>query len=285
MRYNFSPTLWVLIYLISVWPYKRFNCNDICKNSDLRDYEIVIIENDTYRYSLHYNYSMRIQRHQSQPNLSGSFKNMVKDIYAGFPRFSFTYYGSNVRQIDFYKVVNADDIVVFGSIHLGDIVNNIQNYTKLESEILDEEELLGVKRNFSVNVNGSEVTATMTSLIHPNGKMSLYYDNIPTEIEQNKLRSLIYGRIACENGHRDHEIPVSAKWIKSGTLVEFEVIGKICSQYNTSERCQNATTSNMTCIWCEKGNACIESNDQNTHGMKVKDCRVEDTSTGNNGRK
>ncbi|CAH8606568.1 unnamed protein product [Schistosoma rodhaini] len=31
----------------------------------------------------------------------------------------------------------------------------------------------------------------------------------------------------------------------------------------------------MTCIWCEKGNACIESNDQNTHGMKVKDCRVE----------
>ncbi|CAH8606582.1 unnamed protein product [Schistosoma rodhaini] len=36
----------------------------------------------------------------------------------------------------------------------------------------------------------------------------------------------------------------------------------------------------MTCIWCEKGNACIESNDQNTHGMKVKDCRVENTSTG-----
>ncbi|XP_018648594.1 hypothetical protein Smp_179390 [Schistosoma mansoni] len=31
----------------------------------------------------------------------------------------------------------------------------------------------------------------------------------------------------------------------------------------------------MTCFWCEKGNACIGSNNQDTHGWKVIDCRVK----------
>ncbi|XP_018644432.1 hypothetical protein Smp_175670.1 [Schistosoma mansoni] len=50
---------------------------------------------------------------------------------------------------------------------------------------------------------------------------------------------------------------------------------EICSQYNTSETCQNATTANMTCIWCQKGKKCIESNNPDTHSLKVNDCRVE----------
>ncbi|CAH8290141.1 unnamed protein product, partial [Schistosoma rodhaini] len=59
-------------------------------------------------------------------------------------------------------------------------------------------ELLGVKRNFSINVNGTEVTATMTSLIHPNGKVSFFYDNIPKEIEESQLQSKIYVIIRCQ---------------------------------------------------------------------------------------
>ncbi|XP_018644480.1 egg protein CP391S-like, partial [Schistosoma mansoni] len=136
-------------------------------------------------------------------------------------------------------------------------------------------ELLGAKWTFSINVNGSEVTATMTTLMHPNGKLSFHYDNIPMEIEESRLQSKIVGIIRCEGGLKKPEISVPAKWIKSGSLVEFEVIGEICSQYNTSETCQKATTLTMTCFWCEKGKKCIESNDQNTHGLKVNDCRVE----------
>ncbi|CAH8606463.1 unnamed protein product, partial [Schistosoma rodhaini] len=71
------------------------------------------------------------------------------------------------------------------------------------------------------------------------------------------------------------EISVTAKWIKSGTLVEFEAMRDRCLQYNTSETCQNATTSIVRCFWCERERACIESNDQNTHYLKVNDCRVE----------
>ncbi|CAH8606707.1 unnamed protein product, partial [Schistosoma rodhaini] len=125
-------------------------------------------------------------------------------------------------------------------------------------------------------------TATMTSLIHPNGKVSFYYDNIPTEIEESRLQSEISGLIRCEEGHtRSPEISVPVKWIKSGTLVEFEAMRDRCLQYNTSETCQNATTSIVRCFWCERERACIESNDQNTHYLKVNDCRVEENPDAN----
>ncbi|CAH8682737.1 unnamed protein product [Schistosoma rodhaini] len=246
MRYNFSPSLWILIYLIFVWFYKRFNCNDYCKKS-----EIVIIENDTYRYSLHYNYSMRIQRNQSQSVSSDRFKNKINRTYEAYPQLSSSYYGYHVQEIDFNDD-HGDNVYDFEWSYIGTIINYIENYEKSESRVLNEEELLGVQRNFSINVNGSEATATMTSLIDPNGKVSFHYDNIPTEIEESQLLSGIVGIIRCE--------------------------GEICSQYNTSETCQNAKTWKTTCIWCEKGGKCIESNNQDTHGLKVNDCRVEKNS-------
>ncbi|CAH8287734.1 unnamed protein product, partial [Schistosoma rodhaini] len=100
--YNFSPSLWILIYLIFVWHYKRSNCNDICKRSDLYNYENVIIENDTYRYSLHYNYSMRIQHNQSQSVSSDRFYNKIDRRYWAYPQFSFSYYGKHVEYFGFY---------------------------------------------------------------------------------------------------------------------------------------------------------------------------------------
>uniref|UniRef100_A0AA82N8J9 Egg protein CP391S-like n=1 Tax=Schistosoma mansoni TaxID=6183 RepID=A0AA82N8J9_SCHMA len=270
MRYNFSPSLWMLIYLIFVWPYKLFNCNDICNNPDLGHHEIVIIENDTYRYSLHYKYSMTIQRNQSQPVSSERFKNKIDGVYRSDPEFSSSFYGSQIHEIAFNV---HHHMLVFRGFQIGEIINYIENYEKTESRVLDEEELLGVKRDFLINVNGAEVTATMTSLIDSNGKVSLYYDNIPKEIEESQLKSGILGIISCENVVTNHEISVPAKWIKSGTLVVYEAIGKICSQYNTNETCQNATIPNLTCFWCEKKEKCIISSNQDTH-----DCRVEKTS-------
>ncbi|CAH8497461.1 unnamed protein product [Schistosoma rodhaini] len=275
MRYNFSPSQWILIYLIFVWPYKRFNCNGICTNSGLQRYENVTFENDSYRYSLHYNYSMRIQHNQPQPVSSERFKNKINGKYEAYLQFSCTYYGSHVQKIHFYE----DYEYIYGSFQIGKIINYIKNYKKSESEVLNEAKLIGVKRTFSINVNGAEATATMTSLIDSNGKISLYYDNIPKEIKESQLQSKIVGPIICGDDTAEHEIRVPAKWIKSGTLVEFEAIGEICSQYNTSEICQNAKTSKTTCIWCEKGGKCIESNNQNTHSLKVNDCRVETTKT------
>uniref|UniRef100_A0AA82N806 Egg protein CP391S-like protein n=1 Tax=Schistosoma mansoni TaxID=6183 RepID=A0AA82N806_SCHMA len=279
MRYNFSPSLWILIYVIFGRPYKRFNCSDICKNPDLKRYENVIFENDSYRYSLHYNYSMRILRNQPQPVPSERFINMINDKYVANAQFSFSFYGYRLEKIRFHEYP-TDHVYKFGRSQVGNIINHIKNYTKSESRVLDEKELFGVKRNFSINVNGTEVTATMTTLIHTNGKISFYYDNIPMEIEESQLQSKIVGSIRCEGEDtEEREIRVPVDWIKSGTLVEFEAIGEICSQYNTSETCQRSTTLKTTCIWCEKGEKCIESNNPDTHGLKVNDCRVETTKT------
>uniref|UniRef100_A0AA82N8G5 Egg protein CP391S-like protein n=1 Tax=Schistosoma mansoni TaxID=6183 RepID=A0AA82N8G5_SCHMA len=269
MRYNFSPSLWILVYVIFVWSYKLFSCNDFCNRFVFYQYEIVIIENDTYRYSLHYNYSMRIQHNQPQPVPSERFKNKINRRYTARSKVSFSFYGSQVREIDFHDG-NVDNVYEFGGSRIGNIFNFIKNYTKSESWFLDENELLGVQKNYSTNVNGTEVKATMTSLIHPNGKVSFYYDNIPKEIDGSKLQSKIVGIIHCEDGTAFHEIRVPAKWIESGTLVEFEAIGEICSQYNTNETCQNAKISILTCFWCEKEKKCIISNLQDTH-----DCHVE----------
>ncbi|CAH8680824.1 unnamed protein product [Schistosoma rodhaini] len=275
MRYNFLPSIWILVYVILVWPNKRINLNEICKNPELVNHEIVVIENDTYRYSLHYEYSMRIQHNKPQPVSSERFYK-INLVYTTRPEFSSSFYGKHVQHFDFYH--DRNDVYEVGGSLIGNIYNYIVNYKNLETKLLNDEELLGVQRNFLINVNGSEVTATMSTLLHPNGKVSFYYDNIPKEIKESQLQSKIVGPIICGDVNADHEIPVPAKWIKSGTLVEFEAIGEICSQYNTSETCQNATTSTMTCFWCEKGKKCIESNDQNTHGLKVNDCRVEKTS-------
>ncbi|XP_018647223.1 egg protein CP391S-like [Schistosoma mansoni] len=272
MRYNFSPSQLIIIYVIFVWSHKRFNCNDICNNRALRNYENIIIENDTYRYSLHYNYSMRIRRNQSQPVPSKRFKGNVENIYGVYPRFSFSYYGKHVQQIDFHP---KDNVYVFEESQIGIIINYMKNYENTESPVVHDKELLGVKRNFLININDSEVTATMITLLHPNGKVSFYYDNIPTDIDGSKLESKIVGTIRCGGVNADHGIPVPAKWIKSGTLVEFESIGEICSQYNTIETCQRSTTLKTTCIWCEKGEKCIESNNPDTHVLKVNDCSVE----------
>ncbi|CAH8598157.1 unnamed protein product [Schistosoma margrebowiei] len=64
-------------------------------------------------------------------------------------------------------------------------------------------------------------------------------------------------------------------------LVEYEVIGRICLKYNSTDACRNATTSNITCIWHEIANTCIDSNNQDTHNLKVNYCRVKSSNVNN----
>ncbi|KAH9586073.1 hypothetical protein MS3_00010854 [Schistosoma haematobium] len=82
----------------------------------------------------------------------------------------------------------------------------------------------------------------------------------------------IRGKFHCAT---DHEIAVPGKWIKNGTLVEYEVIGTICPIHNSSEGCLNATTPNVICIWCEKWNTCIDRNHRDHHFFKVNDCHFK----------
>ncbi|KAH9583977.1 hypothetical protein MS3_00008217 [Schistosoma haematobium] len=67
----------------------------------------------------------------------------------------------------------------------------------LDIEISDEKELLAVRWFINEDVDGKQFTAKVTCLIHPNGKIILYYDNIPTEIKDVEWNPVIMGKFKC----------------------------------------------------------------------------------------
>ncbi|CAH8819606.1 unnamed protein product, partial [Schistosoma curassoni] len=60
---------------------------------------------------------------------------------------------------------------------------------------------------------------------------------------------------------RKLEIITPGEWMTSDTSVRFKLIKISCSIHNSFEKCQNARTSGAKCIWYEKDNMCINSDD------------------------
>ncbi|CAH8634918.1 unnamed protein product [Schistosoma haematobium] len=89
------------------------------------------------------------------------------------------------------------------------------------------------------------------------------------------ITSHLSGTSRSEYGVLDTQELFAVKWSYVKTVDDT----KICSKYNSIEICQNTTTLNITCIWCEKANACIESNDEDTHHLKVNDCQIKNMMT------
>ncbi|CAH8634568.1 unnamed protein product, partial [Schistosoma rodhaini] len=173
--YTILRSLWLSFHLIIIWPYRYFKCDDICENPNLQSYENIIFENDSYRYSLHYHYSMRIHLNQSQPAFNDSYRNFHFS-YSVKPKFSFRFYDSLIDEVYIYY---------FGKIlltkkrydYFGDIESFAQKIQRSETVVFNEKELLAVKRNFLITVNDTDVPAKTTNVIQPNGKITLYFDN------------------------------------------------------------------------------------------------------------
>ncbi|CAH8569570.1 unnamed protein product [Schistosoma haematobium] len=105
--------------------------------------------------------------------------------------------------------------------------------------------------------------------------------NIPPEIKGVEWKPKIVGVFWCDKIQYitqdgiEFEIITPETWINSGTLVEYESVRNYCPKYTSPEACQNATTLDITCFWCDKANICIDDTDQDAHNMKVNNCRVE----------
>ncbi|CAH8450946.1 unnamed protein product [Schistosoma mattheei] len=91
----------------------------------------------------------------------------------------------------------------------------------------------------------------MIFLIYPNGKISLYYENVPGEIRGDQVTSIINIVIHCETD---------------------------CPKHKSIITCQDASTSNTRCIWCEQSKMCITSNYMDTHDFKVSGCQIKNSS-------
>uniref|UniRef100_A0A5K4EZN9 Egg protein CP391S-like protein n=1 Tax=Schistosoma mansoni TaxID=6183 RepID=A0A5K4EZN9_SCHMA len=210
---------------------------------------------------------MRIRRHQLHPVVKGDFEEVTSEQTV-IPKFSFEYYNNHVDHFN----ISPTGVINFP---VGLVTFTMPEIQSSQLQILNEEELIALRWSFQPKDYSTEDTINIASLIYPNGKISLYYEKIPTEIQEEELDTLITGEVMCNSEPINPEITVPSKWIKSGTLVEFEVIRTLCSIHTTKEACRKVTPLDTTCIWCGKAGECIESNDQDTHMLKVNDCNDE----------
>ncbi|KAH9593552.1 hypothetical protein MS3_00010000 [Schistosoma haematobium] len=268
MRFNSPYNLFIRISMMLNLFSVFCNCDEICKQPEWNNFTKVIFVNESYRYSHNYHYSQTISLNQPYPIVNGSFKIFKEDKIVE-PQFPLKFFESEFTE---FKTWYRGVLSIFENKKpIGQISNVLESYGS--RYLLNEKGLIAVK--WSPEGKDKENTPIVTNLLYPNGKISIYYENILLELSENKSVLGIRRIFQCETGPIDHRISVPVEWIQNGTLVEYEVIGTICPKHNSSEACQQATTPNVKCIWCEKWNTCIDSNHQNHHFFKVNDCHYK----------
>ncbi|KAH9586886.1 hypothetical protein MS3_00010559 [Schistosoma haematobium] len=227
MRYKFSAELSLSFCLIVVFLYEFFNCQNICEKRELATYKSEIIKNNSYLYSHHYNYSMRVRLDQSHPVVKGIFNTFQSDRTVT-PKFPFEYFE---RPVKYLRVLYDRRIIVEGETQLGQIRFTGIDHDIYEFKVLDTQELIAAKWSIIASEDDTLIRANITCLIHPSGKISIYFEDVPTKINESLQVAFIRGTIFCEK-HRDMdkkgvEIHVPKELIKSRTLAEFETIGSM----------------------------------------------------------
>ncbi|CAH8612749.1 unnamed protein product [Schistosoma rodhaini] len=123
---------------------------------------------------------MRIHLNQSQPAFNDSYRNFHFS-YSVKPKFSFRFYDSLIDEVCIY----SDGKILLTKKrydYFGDIENFAQKIQRSETVVFNEKELLAVKRNFLITVKDTDVPAKTTNVIQPNGKITLYFDNVSCTI-------------------------------------------------------------------------------------------------------
>ncbi|CAH8638631.1 unnamed protein product, partial [Schistosoma haematobium] len=242
-RFNSPYDLFIRISMILNLFSVFCTCDEICKQPNLKNFNKVIFKNDSYQYSHYYHYSQTVSLNQPHPNVSGSFIEL-KELEIK-PRFRLKYFETQVSEFLFY-----DDgyLYIFkeNNAKIGEILNELVNY--VSKYLLIEKELMAFKWSSVSIYDRTQTTPIVTTLIYANGKISIYYENILSEINRDKISGIL-GIFQCETA--------------------------ICPIHNSSEACRKATTSKTTCIWCENWNTCIDSNQQDHHFFKVNGCHFK----------
>ncbi|CAH8566762.1 unnamed protein product [Schistosoma mattheei] len=244
MRHNFSFGLSISLYLFIVLLHNFLDCQDLCEQSQLLLDEKVVRETSSYKYSYNNYYAQRIRLNQPHPVINGNFEKILNN-QVGLPTFPFRYYGNYINHI----IISDNEIKMRKEKEFGKISNHIAGIVYSDFEVLGGNEYNAVRMSFEGKINDTQIVAKITNLIYPSGRISIYYENISMEIEESKRQSKISHTFVCGS--------------------------KICSTYNSINACQNSKTSNAACIWCERINVCIDSNDEDTNDLKINDCRIE----------
>ncbi|CAH8616271.1 unnamed protein product [Schistosoma rodhaini] len=224
MRYTLLIAQFILVYSIIFMISRFIKCHEICTKPELGNYRKVLFENASYEYSHYYFYSQLIRLNQPVPVISGMFpeESFNKPFNS---KFMIKYYGSDYPS---FYIYGYGTISMYKEGPVGGIDNYLKddhlNYIAISYlEISNNKEMLAIRQTY----HREELTFNVTTLIHSNGKIAFYYDYISKGIKGNQVKSGLNGVIKCENneGNKMAETKVHEKWIQSGTLVEYEVLG------------------------------------------------------------
>ncbi|CAH8289879.1 unnamed protein product, partial [Schistosoma intercalatum] len=139
------------------------------------------------------------------------------------PKFPFKYYGINVSKFEIFR---HGYIRVFGEGNIGKIYNSLHVGPYGEYDVVDNNDFIAVKWYYEMWFSGTKYIMKITIVIHSGGKISLYYEDIPTGHKEIPQSSTIEGLIQCGDV-RKVEIVTPGEWITSDTLVEIEPIGDV----------------------------------------------------------
>ncbi|CAH8600918.1 unnamed protein product [Schistosoma curassoni] len=138
-----------------------------------------------------------IRRNQPSPIVGENFEKLVTDKKIDM-KFPFTFYGTAVSAFS-VGVDGKIEIEVQGAYAL--INNYIFGDLQCETEISDKKEYFAVRRSCPTNIDNKIDTIKVMHLIHSNGKISFYYENIPRGLKKGDVESGIGYDIRCGEGN------------------------------------------------------------------------------------
>uniref|UniRef100_A0AA82N7S9 Uncharacterized protein n=1 Tax=Schistosoma mansoni TaxID=6183 RepID=A0AA82N7S9_SCHMA len=273
MRYILPSSFLIPTCLLVILLTKFINCQFTCDHIKNVKHEKIISENATYRYSDHYEYFQTIRLDQTPPVVSGDLSKKQSFVQKITPKFPLKYYGQAVKEL---SILNSGVIEIYGD----DLIGQIHIFQKITFEenfnTANENEFIAVA--WHVNQHRYPEGGSVLYLIYPNGKMSLYFDNIPQDIVGESLESWIDYRYKCLDKQNNtvfepyNRIQIPKNFIKSGTLVEFEPNTESCFMKVSNETCLSASKLDMECHWCLTANLCSNGRDTLSKAWMINNC-------------
>ncbi|KAK4473680.1 hypothetical protein MN116_002611, partial [Schistosoma mekongi] len=260
--------------------------NEIIKRANK---ERIAFDNGTCRESDHYYYTLEVCMSSSPGEILQSFfayrKNSVSYVggtneYDPFQTitsafFPIQYYGTAYVEFE----VSNKGIIHMGGNLLKTIEALVSETVALDIQIVNNETVYAVRwANLTVRSNGELYPVSVICSIYPDGKISIYYENIPKEIHTTSLKSSIHDYIYLETGkiHDDafeySRIDVPPLMIKSHTSVHLKPTSKFCAKQTSNETCLNASTVAIRCYWCPKIDKCSNGADTNVNELVKYGC-------------
>ncbi|KAH8849484.1 plexin domain containing 2 precursor [Schistosoma japonicum] len=237
--------------------------------------------NDTYQLSNHYYYTQ-------EDFVNGTVgKDVVDKFKTGLPEnrnlpsnitsnFKLKLYGNEYDAITVY----ASGYVKMKSSgkSFTDVLINLCRFGSSRGyiQLLNTDSFVAIKWP-QLSIDSSEQTfiAKVILVMYSDGRITIFYEDIPTGIDSNDLISFInlYGTL---RGRKQlyNSINVPDNMIKTGVVVQLTPTEKYCSKETSEQACRDASTPDVECYWCDVLSVCTNAFDQYTSFWLDNDCHI-----------